>query len=95
MNTKSLFLVCFDIVSDKVRYRAVKVQLKYGTRVQKSVFECHLDDRQYLDLKKELERLIDHNQDSVRYYQLCKNCAPNVQISGLGIFTRDEELIII
>jgi len=92
---KHLYLVCFDIVSDKIRYRVVKTLLKFGIRVQKSVFECHLNDKQYLDMKKELEKHLDFTQDSVRYYLLCKNCADNIQISGLGVFTGDEDLIII
>jgi len=33
-------LVCFDIVDDRIRYRAVKIIKVYGTRVQKLVFEC-------------------------------------------------------
>ncbi len=44
---KSLYLVCFDIVSDKIRYRVVKCLKTYGQRVQKSVFECMLNDKQY------------------------------------------------
>ncbi len=92
---KHLYLVCFDIVSDKIRYRVVKILLKYGTRVQKSVFECFLDDRQYLRLKSEIEQKLDFAQDSVRYYLLCRNCEKNIVISGLGIFTRDEDVIIV
>ncbi|WP_462271521.1 CRISPR-associated endonuclease Cas2 [Desulfobacter sp.] len=33
------FLVCLDIVDNRVRYRVVKIRKGYGTRVQKSVFE--------------------------------------------------------
>lgn len=92
---KSLYLVCFDIVEDKCRYRVVKILLKYGARVQKSVFECTLNDKQYLDMKSEIESHINFSQDSVRYYQICKKCSTLIQISGLGIFSLDEELIIV
>lgn len=92
---KSLYLVCFDIVEDKCRYRVVKILLKYGARVQKSVFECVLNDKQYLDMKREIESHIDFSQDSVRYYQICKRCSTLIQISGLGTFSQDEELIIV
>ncbi|WP_242637608.1 CRISPR-associated endonuclease Cas2 [Desulfobacter hydrogenophilus] len=34
------FLVCFDIVDNRFRYRVVKILKGYGTRVQKSAFEC-------------------------------------------------------
>ncbi len=95
MQNKHLYLVCFDIVSDKIRYRAVKCLLKYGTRVQKSVFECRLNDRQYLEMKAALDKLIKPEEDSIRYYLLCQNCAVNVSVTGLGGFTQDEDLIIV
>jgi CRISPR-associated protein Cas2 len=92
---KHLYLVAFDIVSDKIRYRVVKILLKYGSRVQKSVFECLLNDRQYLEMKHAIDNKIDFSVDSVRYYQLCKNCESTLVISGLGCYIYDEELIII
>ncbi len=92
---KHLFLVCFDIVDDKIRYRVVKVLLKYGQRVQKSVFECMLNDADYLQMKNSLDKLVDLTKDSIRYYQLCANCEKAVSVTGLGIFTEREELIII
>lgn len=95
MKNKYLYLVCFDIVNDKTRYRAAKCLLKYGTRVQKSVFECILDARQFVKMKSELEKIISFEQDSVRYYLLCKRCEENIAISGLGTFTLDEYIIIV
>ncbi len=92
---KSLYLVCFDIVSDRIRYRVVKCLKTYGQRVQKSGFECMLNDKQYLEMKSALDKLIKPDEDSIRYYLLCKNCARNIAISGLGTYTEDEEVIII
>ncbi len=88
-------MVAFDIVSNKIRYRCVKQLLKYGQRVQKSVFECLLNDAQFLAMKKALDELIDPGCDSLRYYLLCKNCAENIRVTGLGLYTQDEDLIII
>ena len=51
---KHLYVVAFDIVSDKIRYRCVKILLSYGQRVQKSVFECILNDKQFLEMKSKL-----------------------------------------
>jgi len=95
MQNKHLYLVCFDIVKDKVRYRAVKCLLKYGSRVQKSVFECYLNEKQFVEMRSEMEKTIKPEEDSVRYYLLCKNCAANIMISGLGVYTLDEDLIIV
>ncbi|MBW2321305.1 MAG: CRISPR-associated endonuclease Cas2, partial [Deltaproteobacteria bacterium] len=62
-------LVCFDIVDDRIRYRAVKIIKAYGIRVQKSVFECtSLTEEQFLKMKQRLEDCIDSTQDSVRFY---------------------------
>ena len=95
MQNKHFYLVCFDIVQNKARYRAVKCLLKYGSRVQKSVFECLINDNQFVQMKAELEKTIKPEEDSVRYYHLCKNCAANVLISGLGVYLVDEDVIII
>lgn len=79
------YLVSFDIVDDRVRYRAVKILKEYGVRVQKSVFECsRLSEKQLLRLKHRLEDRIDHGEDSVRYYPLCRDCLAKVERSGIG-----------
>ena len=87
-------IVSYDIVCDRKRYRVVKTLLNYGHRVQKSVFECRVDERNYLKLKKEIDKIIDHNDDSVRYYQLCARCLDLIEISGWGSPTEKEDLII-
>jgi len=42
----------------------------YGQRVQKSVFECHLDQHRWVMLKSRLLREIDQTEDSLRFYLL-------------------------
>ena len=90
------YVISFDISDDKIRYRVVKAIKGYGTRVQKSVFECPgLTEKQFLKLKDRLEGLIDETTDSVRYYRLCGKCLKEVEVSGLGEYPRDEEFDII
>ncbi|MEW6259132.1 MAG: CRISPR-associated endonuclease Cas2 [Thermodesulfobacteriota bacterium] len=85
------YLVCFDIVDDRVRYRAVKILKQYGFRVQKSVFECpDLTEKQFIRLKMRLEACIDVTQDSVRYYYLSKDCLWRAECSGIGEPPRTE-----
>jgi CRISPR-associated protein Cas2 len=79
------FLVCFDIVDNKTRYRVVKILKGYGTRVQKSVFECaNMTEHKFVKMKSDLEDLIDHGEDTIRYYPLCRSCNRNVEFSGIG-----------
>lgn len=88
-------VVCYDVVDDRKRQRLAKLMTSYGERVQKSVFECLLDDRKYLKMKEEIGRIIDWEQDSVRYYTLCKGCVNNVEISGWGVVREDEDVIVV
>ena len=48
--------------------RVAKICTNYGQRVQNSVFECIVDQTQYVMLKKQLKDIIDVDKDSVRYY---------------------------
>ncbi len=88
-------VVAYDIVDDRKRLRVAKLMKQYGVRVQKSVFECILDDRRYLRMKEQIEKLIDWEEDGVRYYSLCRGCLKNIETSGVGIVVDDEELIIV
>lgn len=42
----------------------------YGTRVQKSLFECTLSDRHWVDLEARLMGIIDPDEDSLRIYYI-------------------------
>ncbi len=88
-------VVSYDVVDDRKRTRIAKAMKSYGERVQKSVFECRLDDQQFIKMKKALESIMDMTEDSVRYYFLCKSCVDRIEISGWGTVTEDENLIIV
>jgi len=90
------YLVCFDIVDDRTRYRAVKILKGFGSRVQKSVFECpDLTEKRFLKLKLKLEDCIDHGEDSVRYYAICRDCLTKVECSGLGDLPNLENFVAV
>ena len=70
-----MILVTYDIdtTSKSGASRLKKVAKKcqdYGVRVQNSVFECVVDTTQYTMLKHELLKIIDQEQDSLRFYRL-------------------------
>ncbi len=79
-----LVVVSYDISDDRLRAHAADLLLEYGVRVQRSVYECRLDMRTFAELKERLERIIDWDTDSVRYYFLCRGCEPRVETSGWG-----------
>jgi CRISPR-associated protein Cas2 len=50
--------------------RVAKTCLRYGQRVQNSVFECLIDDLTFAKMRQELTALIDPELDSLRFYNL-------------------------
>ena len=70
-----LVLVTYDVNTEtaagRKRLRKVaKACVNYGQRVQNSVFEVLVDAAQLSVLKSDLSAVIDHDQDSVRFYRL-------------------------
>ena len=68
-------LITYDIATTtaagKKRLRQVaKACVNYGQRVQNSVFECKLDATQCRKLELDLEKLLDTDTDSLRFYYL-------------------------
>jgi len=88
-------VVSYDVVDDRKRTKIAKAMKSFGERVQKSVFECRIDDQQFIRMKKTLEGIMDMNEDSIRYYFLCKGCIERIEISGWGTVVEDENLIIV
>lgn len=73
-----LILVTYDVNTEtdsgKRRLRKVaKCCVKYGQRVQNSVFECVLDEAQYKQMQHQLVSMIDLDKDSLRFYRLGNN----------------------
>jgi CRISPR-associated protein Cas2 len=68
-------LVTYDVNTEtnegKRRLRKVaEACLAYGQRVQKSVFECSLNEMQLEKLKHRLLQCISEQEDSLRIYRL-------------------------
>ncbi len=68
-------LVAYDVATTSIAGRArlrrvAKLCEAHGQRVQKSVFECVLNDGQLEILLDRLERVIDPADDSLRIYRL-------------------------
>ncbi|HHP7244723.1 MAG TPA: CRISPR-associated endonuclease Cas2 [Elainellaceae cyanobacterium] len=78
-----LYLVCYDVVRDRRRNRVAHLLEGYGMRVQKSVFECLLNEHQYDLLQRKLAKYINAQEDQVRFYPLTAHTRRKVIILGL------------
>jgi CRISPR-associated protein Cas2 len=88
-------LISYDIVSDRVRNKVMKLLKDYGDHVQKSVFECHLDDNKYAEVKNGLMSLVNPKEDRVRLYRICQACMGKIEISGWGTVKEEEEFTVV
>ncbi len=64
------------------RNKVSKLLETYGLRVQKSVFECVLDENQYQTLSKYLVRLVNKREDQIRFYPMSAHNRCKVAVLG-------------
>jgi len=84
-------VVAYDIVNDRTRVKFAKSMSRYLERVQKSVFEGEVDDRIYEEVKKEIWKIINPDEDNVRIYHQCARCKPLTEVFGIGVWIPEEE----
>lgn len=72
-----------------------KVCQNYGQRVQNSVFECKVDEGQFRLIKYKLSKIIDHENDSLRFYRLGKNYEKTIEQMGKNRAYNIEEPLIL
>lgn len=94
-----LISIAYDIPSDKegLRRRAklAKALEGYGERVQLSLFECLLTDKQLCHVVQVIQGLIDGQKDNIRIYNLCEKCRRDITIIGQGQPTSDPPEVIV
>lgn len=78
-----LILVAYDVSTEtpegqrRLR-RVAKVCQDYGQRVQKSVFECKVDQANFEMLQRRLLKEIKEQEDNLRFYRLSEPLERNV-----------------
>ena len=92
-------LVSYDVSTEtragRRRLRRVaNVCLSYGQRVQKSVFECTVNEKQLLVMERRLVAEIDLQADSLRIYRLREPRQRNVTVYGLDTYRDLSEPLI-
>ena len=88
-------LVTYDISNARRLRRIAKVTVSFGTRVQKSVFECDLEEGGFIKLKERLAREMNPELDSVRFYRLCGRCRTAIEVMGTGPIVEEPGAIIV
>ncbi|NLZ95118.1 MAG: CRISPR-associated endonuclease Cas2 [Bacteroidales bacterium] len=95
-----LILITYDVSTEtaagKKRLRQVAKQcVNYGQRVQNSVFECVMDDAKGREVQHILEKIIDKDKDSLRFYFIGNNYKNKVKhIGAKKSFNVEGTLII-
>jgi CRISPR-associated protein Cas2 len=87
-------VVSYDIPEDKRRTKIHKILKSYGQWMQYSVFECNLNPAEYAKLRSRLSKVIKPDQDSIRFYFLCRCCQDKVERIG-GESVRDESVFFV
>ena len=94
-------VVCYDVNTEerqgrKRLRRVAQVCKNFGQRVQKSVFECQVNEMQFEDFRRKLLREIKIEEDNLRFYRLTEPREKHVETYGLTrtIFFDEEPLIV-
>lgn len=95
-----LFLVTYDVSTEtpegRRRLRNVaKCCQNYGQRVQKSVFECQLNNTDLYRFEKQLLEKIDECEDSLRIYRIHEPVELNRKEFGNITATNFDDTLII
>ena len=84
-----LVLVTYDVstvekAGQKRLRRVAQACEDYGTRVQKSVFECQVGQKEWVNLRHRLLREIQETEDSLRFYFLDAKAAQRTEHHGVA-----------
>ncbi len=77
-----LRVVAYDIACPRRLRRVAEVCRDYGVRVQKSVFECWLDDDRFEAFWRRLQQTIRPQEDQILAYTLDAGAARRRRVAG-------------
>lgn len=81
-------LVCYDVGNTvgggARRLRKAALACKdYGVRVQRSIFECSIEQKDWVVLRSRLLQICDASEDSFRFYFICENDRARTEHHGV------------
>ncbi len=92
---RAFYVITYDIPNDRRRVKIARWLERYGERVQYSVFEMWLTEKEWKRLWQHLNRLINPQEDSVRVYYLCAVCRQRITHLGQGDTTPPPAVVVI
>ncbi len=95
-----LIVAAYDVdttnSSGAARLRKVaKACERLGLRVQNSVFELKIDQTQYVTLLHTLEKIIDPETDSIRFYRLGNHYEGKITFIGKPLRIQQDDTLIL
>ena len=90
-----LTVISYDITDNGRLVKVAKELENFGTRVQKSVFECYIDDERLSKIRRLLTDIIDAETDHVRYYRICRKDEEKVGLLGNCVICRDYDYFVV
>lgn len=96
MNLLVAYDICTDTRAGEKRLRRIaQLCVSHGQRVQKSLFECRLDEVQYTEFIQALRDTIHPAEDNVRVYRFQDFTRKNVMTLGIELgIDFDEPMIL-
>lgn len=93
-------LVTYDVSTESAdgrrRLRRVaQTCLDFGQRVQKSVFECAVNEMQFEEVMRRLQDIMKADEDSLRVYRLTEPKERHVQVYGIDTAIDFNEPLIL
>ncbi len=93
-------MIAYDVATESTggRRRLRKIAQAcqdFGQRVQKSVFECAVNEMQFEELVRRLVAIIDEKEDSLRVYRLIEHKAKYVPVYGVDMSVDFNEPLIL
>jgi CRISPR-associated protein Cas2 len=79
---RTLYIIAYDLPNNRRRTKVHKTLSGFGKWTQYSLFECYLDEKEFLTLRHKLDKVLKPDEDSVRFYPLCAACAGKVETVG-------------
>jgi CRISPR-associated protein Cas2 len=67
----------------------------YGARLQLSVFECLLSEKQLEELREKLDPVLDHKVDRLMIATLCGRCSGRVEMWGETVERQEPGPLIV